>query len=92
MRARVEEIPVFVIPVGTVQQSLSTDVSLRDQNDCEKQDPGDLDNVIGSCSDREMRDSVEIDSKTSLLMSWNLEELSEREQNRFYLLDQSRKV
>ena len=48
MSARVEATPVFAIPVGTVQQPLSTDVSFVDQSDWEKQDPGDLDDVIGS--------------------------------------------
>nr|XP_022290484.1 uncharacterized protein LOC111102126 [Crassostrea virginica] len=55
--------PVLAIPVGTVQQPLSTDVSLGDQSDWEKQDPGDLDDVIGSCSDSETEDSVEVESK-----------------------------
>ena len=63
MSTRDEETPVFAMPVGTVQQPLSTDVSLGDQSDWEKQDPGDLDDVIGSCSDSEMEDSLEIESK-----------------------------
>ena len=63
MSTRDEETPVFAIPVSTVQQSLSTDVSFGYKSDWEKQDPGDFDDVIGSCSDSEMEDSLEIESK-----------------------------
>ena len=65
---------------------------MNNQSDWEKKDPGVLDNVIGLYCDREIEDSVEEESNASLLMSWYLVEISEREQISIFISDHSPKV
>lgn len=59
---RTEE-SIFAIPVATVDKPAETNESSGYQRDWETQDPGDLEDVLGSCSESEVEYSVNTESK-----------------------------